>query len=112
MGGNMSGKKLNYFELEIVNKINDKLKEMEHMTSLQEIKGKIHKLIDFIEEETASDKEAFEEMIYSKVKETNGKNSDLNTHLYMLYRNLIQNKITLHEAQKIYEMYMTSPPRA
>jgi hypothetical protein len=107
MGGYMSGRKLNYFELEFVKKIHSQLEEMEHITSLHELKGKIHELIMFIDEETSSDKEAFEEMIYSKIKETSGVNPDLNIHLYMLYRNLTQNKITLNEAQKVYEMYLT-----
>jgi hypothetical protein len=107
MGGNMSGKKLNGFELEIIKRIKDELKEMDNITSINEIKGKIHGLLDYIEDEISSDKEAFEDMIYLKVKETSGINPDLNTHLYMLYRNLTQNKISLHEAQKIYQMYLT-----
>lgn len=97
--------KNNYYD-RVLKIIQSELKDIETLNSSFEIKDRIHKLLDFIDQETLNNRTVFQEMLYSKIKETNGKNPELNTYLYLLYRNLIEDKITIQEAKKLYEMYL------
>lgn len=94
------------FSFRILEIIQSELKEIETLNSVYEVKDRIHKLLDFIEQETLNNKTVFEEELYSKIKETNGINPELNTYLYLLYRNLAEDKISIHEARRLYEMYL------
>jgi hypothetical protein len=73
----------NYSEVlafEIINKIRKELDEIYGLTSVNEIRQRIHKLITVIDDETLNNKSVVMEKIYCKVKETNGVNERLNEH--------------------------------
>jgi hypothetical protein len=106
MGETMNNSKTDKSMLKILEKVQNKLKEMELSCPDYETKEKLLNLIDFIEEETSDSKTIFAEMVYNKVKETRGVSSELNTYFYLLYRNLEQDKVSLEEAQKLYNMYV------
>jgi hypothetical protein len=92
--------------IRILQKVQSQLKQIEDMGSVQEIKKEIHELLGFIEQESMENKAVLEEMIHIKIKETSGVNPEVNTYLYLLYRNLIQDKVSINEAQKLYKMYV------
>ncbi|GLC30857.1 hypothetical protein [Clostridium omnivorum] len=94
------------FAIQILEKVQLQLKEIEIISTDYRIKEKIHKLLDYIDLETSNTKAEFAEMIHLKVKETKPLHPELSTYLYLLYRNLMQGKISLQEAQGLYEMYM------
>lgn len=94
------------FTLKLVEKIYKELKNIEIDCSDYIVKEKLHNLIDLIEKETLENKIIFTEMIRAKVKETRGVNSELNTYFYLLYRNITEGKISMKEAQTLYDMYV------
>lgn len=102
----MNNSKIDKSTLKILEKVQAKLKEIELLCIDCEAKEKIHNLIDFIEEETSENKTFLAEMIYNKVKETRGISPELNTYFYLLYRNLEQDKVSLEEAHRLYDMYV------
>jgi protein subunit release factor A len=51
------------------------------------------------------DEPSIEELILSKLKETKGKDPDLNASLYILYQNLKRGRVTEEEALELYEKY-------
>lgn len=95
---------VNAFKL--IEKIKDELEEVEALQSIYEIKKRVNDMIRYIEEETEENTSTLSDKIYLKVKETSRTNPELNTSLYLLYRNLIQGKISAHEAKKLYGMYL------
>lgn len=92
--------------LKILEKVKSDLMDIETLCSDYFIKEKLHKIVNFIEQETFNSKVVFEEMIFKKVKETRSVSSELNTNFYLLYRKFKENKISMQEAQTIYEMYL------
>lgn len=94
------------FYINIIEKIHRDLKYIDSLSSVSDMKEKINEMIRFIDDETLNNKGIFEEIIGLKLKETANKNPELNTHLYILYRNLNQNKISIQEAKKIYKIYL------
>jgi hypothetical protein len=92
--------------LKILEKVKSDLIDTQALCSDYLIEEKLHKIINFIDQETYSSKVIFEEMIYRKVKETRNINAELNTDFYLLYRKFRENKISMQEAQTIYEMYL------
>lgn len=93
------------FFIKILEKIKSDLKEIEGSSSMVEIKEKIHELMDFMNCETPDNRSVLEDMIYSRLLETRGVNPELNTYLYILYRNFTQNKISMQEAERLYIQY-------
>lgn len=94
------------FSLKLLEKIHKDLIDVEAVCSDYDVKEKLLSIIDLIEKETSNNKVIFIDMIYSKLKETKGRNSDLNTRFYMLYRNIVEGKISMQEAQEMYDMYV------
>jgi hypothetical protein len=92
--------------LKLLDKIREELLIIGMSCSEYQVKEKILNLIDLIENETSNNRMILIDMIYSKVRETKGRNSDLNARFYMLYRNLNEEKISIQEAQDIYDMYV------
>lgn len=90
----------------IIEKTKEGLIDVEELSSIVEIKQKLRQIISFIDEETTSNKIIFSEKLYWKVKETRNSNPKLNTCLYMLYRVLMEGKVSLIEAQRMYNMYL------
>jgi ASC-1-like (ASCH) protein len=94
------------FTLKIIDKIKIELKEIEELNSYSEMKKRIRMLLKCIDDDTIGDKSAFLEIIYCKLKESKDSNPKLNTSLYLLYRNLIDDRISIQEAQKLFSMYI------
>jgi hypothetical protein len=94
------------FTFKIIENIKIELKEIEKLNSASEMRNRIKKLLETIEDDTIGDKSAFLEIIYSKLKETRDINPQLNTAFYLLYRNLMEDKISILEAQKLFNMYI------
>lgn len=92
-----------YFKL--FEKIKIELKQIEFMSSDCSVQEKVHKLLELIEGETINEKEILAALIKEKIKETKGINSELNMNFYLLYRRLVDNKITCNEAKDYYFMY-------
>lgn len=105
MGGAMNNSNSKNASLKLIEKIHYRLKEIETLCADYETKEKLCGLLNYIEDELTSDKKAFAELIYEKVKETKGSYSELNTRYYLLYRNLVENKISIQEARNAYEIY-------
>lgn len=92
--------------LKIIERIQSELREVELMCSQHIIKEKLHKLLDYIDTEIGDNRIILADKIYTKVKETKHISPELNTNFYLLYRNLVNDKITIQEAQNIYDMYV------
>lgn len=65
-------------------------------------------ILDLINKELNKDAETVMEKIEQKMKETRNVNPDLNASLYILYRNLMKNKITEEDALELYKTYLES----
>ncbi|MBE6068709.1 MAG: hypothetical protein E7211_13590 [Clostridium lundense] len=65
-------------------------------------------ILDLISKELSKDTETVMEKIQQKMRETKTLNPDLNADLYIVYRNLIKNKITEEDALALYKMYLES----
>lgn len=102
----MNNKNSEVFAIQILEKVQLQLKEIEILSTDYRVKEKVHKLLDYIESETSNRKADFAEVIHLKCKETKALYPELSTYLYLLYRNLMQGKVSLQEAQVLYEMYM------
>lgn len=102
----MSGFEVERYSLKIIEKIEEKLRDVELSTSDYLVKEKIENIIEFIEKETKDNKFFLEEMIKNKINETRTTNPKLNTNFYMLYRNLTEGRITREEAKAIYDIYI------
>lgn len=106
MGEAMCDSKNENSILKVLQEVHAKLKAIELDCTDFGTKEKIHKLINYIEEENLNSKKVLAEMIYAKVKETRSVSSELNTYFYLLYRNLEQGKVSVEEAHKLYDMYV------
>ncbi|WP_243149494.1 hypothetical protein [Clostridium niameyense] len=83
------------------------LKEIRIICSDKKIKERIQSIIEFAQSKIYSQMEpSLKELIYNKMKETKKNNPDLSSKLYILYRNLIDEKISEEDAKKIYESYI------
>lgn len=106
MGESMGNNDSEITAFKIIDNIRMKLEEIEVLASISEIKQRIRELIEVIDDETLNDKSVFMEKIYCKVKETSGVNEQLNTYMYLLYRSLGEGKISVKEAERLYDMYV------
>lgn len=100
----------NHYTQSMIKKIQNDLKEIELSCLDYSIKEKISKLLDYIEQETTNNRELFTETLLSKIKLTRGLNPELNTKLYILYRNLTNDKVSFEAARDLYEMYTKENP--
>lgn len=91
--------------LKLIERIQIDLRETELVCSDYLVKEKIHNILDYIELETIDNKVILEALIKEKIKETKCVNSELNTSFYLLYRNFLEGKITIKDAQSMYVMY-------
>jgi hypothetical protein len=102
----MSMNDLECLSIKIVEKIQNDLKEIELICTDVFVKEKIHMILDYIEQETTDNKTVLEDLIKEKIKETKALSPELNTSFYMLYRNFMDGRITVKEAQILYDMYV------
>lgn len=94
------------FALRVIEKIKTELKEIKELNSAYEMRNRINMLLKYIDDDTTGDKSAFLDIIFIKLKEAKDINPQLNASLYLLYRNLSDDKITIQEAQKLFDMYI------
>lgn len=101
----MAKNDLEALSLKLIEKIQLDLRDIEIACSDYLVKERIHKILDYIEIETTDNKVVLEELIKEKIKQTKGVNSELNTSFYFLYRNFLDGKISIQDAQAMYDMY-------
>lgn len=65
-------------------------------------------ILDLVTKELNKDTETVLEKIEQKMRETRKSNPDLNANLYILHRNLVNNKITEENALELLKMYLES----
>jgi len=70
------------------------------------LRKKASELLNLLEDKPMIKVNSLYEMIEDKMKETKYTNSELNVNLYLLYRKLIDEKISEKEALDTFEMYM------
>jgi hypothetical protein len=105
VGVDMEKKDFQSIFLKLIERIQLDLRETELVCSDYLVKEKIHNILDYIELETIDNKAILEELIKEKIKETKCLNAELNTSFYFLYRNFLDGKITIKDAQAMYDMY-------
>ena len=92
--------------LKLLERIQLDLREIEPICSDYFVNERIHKILEYIEKETIDNKIVLEELIKERIKETRSFNSELNTSFYFLYRNFSEGKISIRDAQSMYDMYV------
>jgi hypothetical protein len=97
---------LESLSVKIVERIENELREIELICADVFVKEKIHKILEYIDQETTDNKTVLEDLIKEKIKETKTSSPELNTNFYMLYRNFIDGRISVNEAQALYDMYV------
>ncbi len=96
---------------EMIEKITAELKEIEILACEQIIKIKVQKLLEYISSlNNSSSEKPFEEIIHEKMKESKIKNPELHIKLYVLYRDLQNDKVSEYDAKRRYEDYLQMYP--
>jgi len=93
-------------ELDILQKVKEGIREIMVLADDKNLRKKAGDLLNLLEDKPVVKIDSLYEMIQEKMKETRYSNSDLNVSLYLLYRKLIDEKITEKEALDTFEMYM------
>ncbi|MCM0650497.1 hypothetical protein NBE98_19210 [Clostridium swellfunianum] len=91
--------------IRLIEKIRMDLNEIEVYCADYFIKEKIHKIIEYIDQDTKNNRTVLADLIKEKMNETKTMNSDLNTDFYFLYRKFLDGKINIQDAQQMYDMY-------
>ena len=95
---------------ECIEKIRTELKIIKVNTNNRNFKKDVSKLLDMLESELNYDNISLKEKIFSKMKETKNSDPNMNANLYILYRNLVNGRITEEEALELYNMYIKIEP--
>lgn len=95
------------FKKETVDKIQTKLRVIRLTTAEPAIKGKIEEILDIINNELNPDSMSIGEIIYNKMSESKAIDKELHVRLYMLYRKLLDDKISEEDAAKLYQLYVS-----
>ena len=95
---------------ECIEKIRTELKIIKVNTNNRNFKKDVSKLLDMLESELNYDNISLKEKISSKMKETKNSDPNMNANLYILYRNLVNGRITEEEALELYNMYIKIEP--
>jgi len=85
-------------------KILTKLRGLKVMAKDKEMQLTIDQILELLDDELKVKDISVEEMIRDKMDETKISNPEKHLKLYMLYRKLVENKITEEEALNIYEL--------
>lgn len=95
----------------IYEKIISQLEDIKILTCDEMVKLKIENLIGYIKSSSEVKNEiTFKDILHEKVKETQNKDPELHLKLYMLYRELENDKINVKSAQELYEAYLQIYP--
>jgi len=93
-------------ELDILLKVKSGIREIMVLADDKNLRKKASELLNLLEDKPMIKVNSLYEMIEDKMKETKYTNSELNVNLYLLYRKLIDEKISEKEALDTFEMYM------
>lgn len=96
------------FNVESVEKIKSRIKAIKLMSKDKEISKLAVEVIELLENEIKENSITLMEKIELKMKETKFSDPELNANLYMVYRNLMDDKISEKDAEEIYELYVKS----
>lgn len=102
----MGKKDLKNISIRIVEEIQIELRDIEMTCPDVFVKERIHKLLEHIEQETADNETVLQDLIKARIKQTKAVSTELNTNFYMLYRNLVEGRVSAKEAQILYDMYV------
>ncbi|WP_251860498.1 hypothetical protein [Clostridium sp. Marseille-Q2269] len=93
----------------LMTKMLSELKDIQTLSSERLLQQKIDLLIKYVDNMLKyKDDEPFEDTIYKKMKEVRLDNPELNSKLYILYRNLSDGKISEEDARILYDVYIKS----
>jgi len=93
-------------DMEMLEKIKAGIKEIIILSDNKKVRKKAEELSELLEDKEIMEVKSLYERIKEKMKKTKYSNSELNVNLYLLYRNLVEEKITEEEALDTFEMYM------
>lgn len=105
----MSEDKINVSE-ESMNKIKSKAREIKLISKDKQVIKAAEEIIDITAAEIEKNSLDIMQKIEAKMKETKFTNPDLNANLYIVYRNLMDKKITEEDATELYELYSKIEP--
>lgn len=104
-------KKVITIDFESLEKIILELKDIEKLTPDGAIKIRLNHVINNIESITGMSSDSpLEVRILKKMNEARVNNVELHTKLYILYRNLTEGRVSLSEAEEMYELYLEMYP--
>lgn len=95
---------------ECINKIKTELKVIKVNTRDKNLKRELTGLLDMLENELNYDGVSLKEKIMDKMKETKNSDPNMNANLYILYRNLVNGRISDEQALELYNMYVKIEP--
>jgi len=93
-------------ELDILQKVKSGIREIIVLSEDRNLRKKADELLNLLENKPVVKIDSLYEMIEEKMKETKYSNSQLNVSLYLLYRKLVDQKISEKEALDTFERYM------
>jgi len=93
-------------ELDILQKVKSGIREILVLSEDKNLRKKADELLNLLENKPVVKIDSLYEMIEEKMKETKYSNSQLNVSLYLLYRKLVDQKISEKEALDTFERYM------
>ncbi|MCB2288864.1 hypothetical protein LGK97_03685 [Clostridium sp. CS001] len=97
--------------IETIQEIVKELGEISDISSTTQVRMKVDRLQKLVSGFLdVNNKVPVEDVIYDKMVEVKNSNQDLHLKLYMLYRNLINDRISKADAMAAYESYLSMFP--
>lgn len=97
--------------VETIQEIIKELSEIGDISSTPQVRVKVERLQELVSSFLDfKSKASIEDMIYDKMVEVKNSNQDLHLKLYMLYRNLTNDRISETDAMAAYESYLSMFP--
>lgn len=104
-------KKKVYIESDIIEKVLFELKEMKECCAEDTLKIRLSNVIKTLSKASnCNTDKLLEDVIYEKMRESMNKNPELHSKLYMLYRSLVDGKISEEAAKQLFETYLQIYP--
>ncbi len=104
-------KKKVYIENDIIEKILFELKEIKDCSTEDTLKIRLSNVIKTLSKASNCNMDKLlEDMIYEKMRESMNNNPELHSKLYMLYRSLVDGKVSEEAAKQLFETYLQMYP--
>lgn len=98
-------------ESEIIEKVLFELKEIKECCVEDTLKGRLNNVIKTLSKASdCNEEKLLEDMIYDKMRESMNNNPELHSKLYMLYRSLVDGKVSEEAAKQLFETYLQMYP--